>query len=155
MPLHKEKKQSLALKTLSIFIALTLSYSALSTEVYKWTDEHGNTHYSDKKPNKSKHESLDVYSGKTSATRKDIYKQTKDLDSMAQTAAEEQKKADEEAAQKQQLEKQCQTIRDNLKTISETSRIRVMQDGEARYLSAKEIANRKQQHEQQLKDFCQ
>ncbi len=150
------KPRTLAQKILIITSLTLITSSTLAAEVYKWTDASGNIHYSDKKPNNSKHESLKVFSGSASSSRRNVYDQAKELDTKAETAKKRKEELEKSAAQKQKLEKQCQTIRDNLRTISESGRIKVqLENGETKFLSPEEIASRKQKHQQQLKDFCQ
>ncbi len=137
-----------------LFSCFAMSNHGLSAEVFKWVDEYGNTHYSDKKPDKQNHQSLKVYSGQTSAARNDIYEQVDTLEKTEQSLAEQKKEAEKTAKEKAQKDQQCKTIRENLKIISESARIKVDENGEKRYLSPDELNEKKASYQDMLKKYC-
>lgn len=132
------------------------SSSVLADKVFQWTDESGVTHYSDKQPTGQSVKTLNVRSSKTTAPSKqakkpDLYEKAKRLqqDRDAQRAAEEQQKDDAEFSQANS--QMCTTINENLRKMAESSRVKVMENGEFRYLSPEEISARKSEY-QSLRD---
>lgn len=144
------------LKLLKILLLLSISLNttfAVSAEVYKWIDQDGNTHYSDKKPHNTDSTSIKIKNSKNKQQAK-TEKSAKPLDEKAARAAQAQQAEVMDEARQKEIKEKCATIRANLKIIAETSRIRVVEDGNTRYLSPEEIAAKKSRHEQQIKEFC-
>ncbi len=140
---------------LCAFIAITSFASHTSSaEVYKWVDEHGNTHYTDKKPHNTEAKSIRIQSSKTSQ-RSSAQQQAQAIDEKAARAIQAQQEIAQEDARNKEIEAKCATIRENLKVINETSRIRLVEDGKTRYLTAEEISAKKARHEEQVQEFCQ
>lgn len=143
------------LATLAIAALALISAGGHAGQVYKWTDEAGQVHYSDKKPNNVDSKSLKVKGGKQTQDRTDPKEKSQALDESKQEQLE--KKAEELQAKNKQQEKdsRCEAIRNNLKTIEENSRVRIEENGQLRYLTEEEITNKKAQFQKQLSEFCQ
>ena len=150
-PRHFSKR---LLQLCIVFAISTCSGLAISAEVYKWADSNGNIHYSDKKPNNTTSESIKIQNA-SSSQRASVQSQAKALDEKAARAMQAKQDAALEDARKKEIEDKCATIRENLKIIAETSRIRVLEDGTPRYLNPEEIEAKKARHEEQIKEFCQ
>lgn len=137
-------------------IALTAPALASAQSVYRWQDENGVVHFGDREPPGRSSERVSVKTGKSSgdAGRPSAQEQVQALDeSQAERERREKETAVEEARRKQR-EARCQAAQANLQAINSNARIRVEEDGEQRYLSPEEIAEKKQQFEQMIEESC-
>lgn len=143
------------IKTLVVSAALILSSNlAISGQVYKWTDENGQIHYSDKQPNNVDSKKLKVSGGKQTSSRESAQDKNAALEERKQKQLEKQAEALQASNRQQEIDRKCQAIRDNLKKIEENTRIRIQKDGETRYLTTEEIEERKQRYAEQLANNC-
>lgn len=139
----------------SIIMALGLGSAQVLAEIYKWTDEAGNVHYSDKKPAQEKFDEMRVSTGKGSPGTQ------QSASAPADETSEKEKELQEKAAALQGKEsseaksKQCESIRSNLAKIENNPRVRINDGGEMRYLTPEEIEDKKAQYQKMLSDFCQ
>jgi len=140
---------------MAFLIALALSPAqALADKVFKWTDDAGNIHYSDIQPNNVDAENLKISGGKPSSSRGSVQEKAQNL-SEKKNAELEQKAADLQAGtEKRENDAQCVAIRENLKKIRDSSRVKVSENGELRYLNPEEIAERKQNYQDMLDEHC-
>jgi len=148
---YPTKKLSIILIVFSLLLAAP---SFAASDVYKWTDDDGNIHYSDKKPNNIESKSLKIKAGKTDGSRRSAQEQAKTLneqETQKLAAQAEKLKGD---TLKRENDARCQAIRDNLKKIAENSRIKINDNGELRYLTPEEINTKTKQYQQTLKDKC-
>lgn len=122
---------------------------AMAQSVYKWTDENGVTHFGDRKPTGKQSESVSIRTGKQSvvdtASPQEKVQQITDRDT--ESAQSEKASAVEQAKQKQRAAN-CETARSNLAMIKSGGRIRVEENGEQRYLTPEEIAQKREQFEE-------
>lgn len=140
---------------LFVFFAITSSVSIFaSAEVYKWVDKNGNTHYSDRKPKNTQSQSIHIKKHSPSI-QNDVQSQAKALDEKEASELQAKQVATEDEARKKEIEEKCAKIRKNLKVIAESSRIRIVENGEVRYLSPEEVAKKKAHHQAQIAEFCQ
>lgn len=144
-------------RTLFFAMAIALASGAVSAgSVYKWTDDQGVTHFGDRQPAGKQAESINIRTGGSSGGEKRSSPQERLEQLQGQQAEQaEQKKlsAVEEARQKQRAAN-CETARSNLNILSSTSRIRVEEDGEQRYLSPEEIEEKRQQFQEIADKNC-
>lgn len=136
----------------SLLLTLSLTSPLTSAEgVYKWTDEAGVIHYSDKKPNDVDAKNLKIRGHKTpsSAVSDAAMEQQKS------TQLEAKAQALQESTAARENDAQCQAIRDNLKKIQENSRVKINDNGELRYLSPEEIEEKKNGYQDMLDKHCQ
>jgi len=140
--------------TLITLLAITLTPLACQAEVYKWTDNNGNTHYSDLKPNEISSEKLNIKTNKPNETRTSPQNASQMLDEKKSKELQAQAKRLSSETQEKELNTQCENIRNNLKTLQENSRIKVNENGKIRYLNPTEIEDKKQNYIQQLNDQC-
>jgi len=122
--------------------------------VYKWVDDNGEVHYSDRKPNNISTESLRIRTQKNLQPRKDPIEQAASLDEKQNTALEAKARKLQGESKKRELDAQCLAIKNNLKTLMEKSRIRIEEEGKLRYLSPDEINNKKAAYQEQIEEFC-
>ncbi|MBN1378845.1 MAG: DUF4124 domain-containing protein [Gammaproteobacteria bacterium] len=101
-------------------LMLSLSSSSLCAEVYKWTDENGQTHYSDipqdQPSNKiTVNEKPESSSEPSDADRRDYQKRV--LDSFAQERQQKQQKKEEQEKKQAEQRKQCEQARKRLSDV--------------------------------------
>lgn len=125
-----------------------------SADIYKWTDENGNTHYSDIKPNQTKSETLKIKTGTGNKAAQNPQEASQKLDELNQTELESKAQRLKENTQKRELDAKCEAIRNNLRTIEENSRIKITENNETRFLTQEEIAEKKAKFQQDLQEFC-
>ena len=145
------------------FLALVLALGFLSGPVYaaksyyKWVDEDGVTHYTERKPNGQNSEAISVSTG---LPRDDngqpiqLEDQTGDQGAEGtQTAAAGSDAAEDPNANKDP--ERCEVAKKNLKIITENNRIREKDEkGNFRFLNPDEIDERKKAAEQAIKESC-
>lgn len=146
------------IQRLIVLALFTLMAPAMASaeSVYRWTDENGVVHFGDREPVGKSSEKVSVKTGKPSgdAERPSAQEQVQALDeSRAERQRREQETAVEEARRKQR-EARCQTAQANLQAINSNARIRIEEDGEQRYLTPEEIAEKKQQFEEIVEESC-
>lgn len=134
-------------------VLLCLS-TQISAEIYKWTDENGNTHYSDIKPNQANSETLKIKTGTSSKETRSPQEASKELTERNQAALESKAEKLQKETQKRELEAHCEAIRSNLKTMEENSRIKITENNETRYLTPEEISEKKAKYQQDLQELC-
>lgn len=148
--------------------ALCSAPSAMAGSVYKWTDENGVTHYSDKKPSKdaekmkvgttaSKPANQESQSGEGDGayTVKPELQSQIDALEKKQQIDEVQSKIDAETTEAMNKKQaRCEALRGNMKTIQENARIQVEEEGERRYLTAEEIVEKRAKIATDLQENC-
>ncbi|HTN32839.1 MAG TPA: DUF4124 domain-containing protein [Marinobacter sp.] len=141
---------------LSLLIAVVPG-TALSASVYKWTDDKGVTHFGDHQPTGMSAEKVNVRSGtssKASDGRQSPQERLGELQEQQEGQAEERRETAVQEANRKQREANCETARSNLKVIDSNARIRVEENGEQRYLSPEEIAEKRVKFEEIAEQNC-
>ena len=143
-------------KIAPLFFVTSLMFSAPNhaENVYKWVDEEGRIHYSDIKPNKNNVEEFKVRGNKNTSKGESVFEKTADLDARKQEELENKAEALQANTERRQQDARCQAIRDNLKKMNENSRIKIMENGETRFLSPEEIDERKNSYQEMLESSC-
>ena len=143
-------------KIAPLFFVTSLLFSAPNhaENVYKWVDEEGRIHYSDIKPNKNNVEEFKVRGNKNTSKGESVFEKTVDLDARKQEELENKAEALQANTERRQQDARCQAIRDNLKKMNENSRIKIMENGETRFLSPEEIDERKNSYQEMLESSC-
>ena len=155
MTAMRNRTQS-SLLTALIAAIFFISAPAFAEKVYKWVDEAGNIHYSDIKPNAQNVEDVKVRGSSSSASGgSDVLGKANAIDE--QKSAELEKKAAEmqEETKKRETQAQCQAIQDNLNKMRDSSRVKVSENGELRYLTPEEIAERRKSYQEMYKAHCE
>ena len=148
-----------SIKNIKVFIFFIFSSyyvltSTLNAEVYKWVDENGKVHFSDKKL-KSSAEKIEVKNNKPSIqpsqqqnTSNQAIKKQKYLDFLKSEREEKKEKKQKKQRQLAKQKRRCTTLKDQLKSYEENRALWYELDeetGERQYLSEealqKEIAN--------------
>ena len=143
-------------KIAPLFFVTSLLFSAPNhaENVYKWVDEEGRIHYSDIKPNKNNVEEFKVRGNKNTSKGASVFEKTADLDARKLEELENKAEALQANTERRQQDARCQAIRDNLKKMNENSRIKIMENGETRFLSPEEIEERKNSYQEMLESSC-
>lgn len=145
-------------KILSLTLLLAFApVIAMGASVYKWTDENGVTHFGDRQPTGSKAERVNVRSGTSSNASENRQSPQKRLQNMQEQEAGEAQQRQEtavEQARRKQREANCETARTNLDVIGRNARIRVEENGEQRYLSEEEIAEKRAEFQRIAEENC-
>jgi hypothetical protein len=125
--------------------------------VYKWTDDEGVIHYGDRKPNDRNTERVDIRVGKVKDSQAPALtprEKIEALDERKKNEREQQKKIAREEAREKQRQANCETARDNLSMIDSNARIRVVEDGERRFLSPEEIQEQRARFQEIADTSC-
>ena len=148
-------------KTMIMFTTAALAFSgtALSGEIYKWTDEDGNVHYEDR-PTGDEQAELVAFSSNTdsSAVRASI--DARRANEAARADARSKRDEDDQAVAEKQLAaaervKKCQDSRARMETYL-TSR-RLYKEGEAGervYLDDSQIMEARSEAQEDIQKYC-
>ncbi|WP_417568302.1 DUF4124 domain-containing protein [Marinobacter sp.] len=142
--------------TLTLLLAVVPGI-AMSASVYKWTDENGVTHFGDRQPTGAKSERVNVRSGTSSnasGNRQSPQERLQNMQEQQAGEAEQRQETAVEEARRKQREANCATARSNLDVIDRNARIRVEDNGEQRYLSQEEIAEKRTEFERIAEENC-
>lgn len=151
-------------KTVTGAVALTLlSTAAFSQQarVYKWVDETGTTHFTDRPPNNATVQETNVRYRRTdkAAVQASLNRQA-ELNQVAQTRLDQQaEEASEAEAQRRESQAQraklCQQARDRVKRYETAHRLyRPMPDGEREYLSDAELDSERADARRAISEWC-
>ena len=145
-------------KTLTLTLLLAVVPGiAMSASVYKWTDENGVTHFGDRQPTGAKAERVNVRSGTSSdaaGNRQSPQQRLQNMQEQQAGEAEQRQETAAEEARRKQREANCATAQSNLDVIDRNARIRVEDNGEQRYLSEAEIAEKRAEFERIAEENC-
>ena len=137
---------------LSLLISTAvLSTTAQAAGMYKWTDEQGNVHYSQQRPQGKQYEKMKVDKAPRSSgtTTTPSYSSqpsaTDDLGSRAVT--------DEVAKNLDIRKKNCEAAKNNLKTFQVYRRVKG-EDGKIRVVSPEERKKGMETAKEQIREFC-
>lgn len=142
-------------------------------KIYKWTDENGTVHYGERAPHKqarevkirkgplapapatSTEERDDTVQAQGAEKEEEKDARTRFLEDAARSR-EEKKKAAERAAREQALkESNCSAARKNLASLNQGGpRFEITEDGERKYFDEARTAQKRQQAEQDVADWC-
>tara|TARA_B110000495_G_C22755482_1_gene442509 strand:+ start:231 stop:710 length:480 start_codon:yes stop_codon:yes gene_type:complete len=123
-------------------LLITFTSAALASEVFKWVDEEGITHYDERAPKDNDYSLIKTYgevpSGSEEAKQRlEQQRADKQAGAAKSITYAEQKKASDEAAKVRA--ENCKGAQKNLTIIQENARVRILgDDGKLRYLSEDE-----------------
>lgn len=142
-----------------LIFSVMLAGSAFAGEIYKWTDEDGNVHYTDK-PISSESEHLNIQSRNTSTETIDAElqavqeQQAKLNETKAAAAVEEQKDADLSAKADERAEK-CSMYRERMTKFVQSRRLyREDENGERVYLDEDQTEAARENVVQKVEEYC-
>ena len=151
-------KQLLAV---ALTLALTAAGTAMAGQVYKWTDEEGNVHFSDTPVDKDA-ERVAIQSRRTNSERVQASVQAR-ADAAAKVAEEEAAAeaanpgptAEELQARAEERAQKCNTYRERLTRFVQSRRIyREDENGERVYLSEDEMQEAREEVENLVQKYC-
>ncbi len=136
-----------------------LSLPASAGQVYKWTDENGQTHYSENPPPSSAKQSstLQVKTKLPEGTAEAMEARNKALAEREKAAKDKAKAAaaNTPAGAKAQNAERCQQLKNNLKTLTDYGRVRISDEkGENRVMSDEEKQQKMAETQKQIKEDC-
>lgn len=135
-------------------LLLTLSVSAMASQVYKWVDDKGVTHFGTQPPQGQPATQINT---KVPQIRSVAPTSTPSTDSAsdAQKAIDEKVKQDV-AAKEDERKKYCEQVRTSLSQLKNNPRIRVTEEnGEVRRIDENERQTRIQEAEKAIQEHCQ
>ena len=143
----------------ALMLAVTAAGTAVAGDIYKWTDEEGNVHFSDR-PTGEAPERLAIQSRPTDPARVQAMVRTR-ADAAAK-AAEEEAAATPEGPSPEELRAQaderaqkCSTYKAQLQKYVTSRRLyREDESGERVYLEEEEMQAVRERVENQVQEFC-
>jgi len=156
--MHKRTGMNKQILTLAVCIMAIPVFATAQQSVYKWTDEDGVPHFGDRQPTGKQAESISIRTGRPSGSdasgpMSPQQRVQQMNEQQAENAQSRQLSAVEEARQKQRAAN-CETARNNLSLIRSGSRIKMEENGEERYLTPEEIAEKRAQFEEIAENNC-
>ena len=139
--------------------AAALAPAALA-QLYKYVDKDGKTVYSDTPPASADSKQINVPVSRPTdappaAAPKSAVERDKDLEKGRKSAADKQKKSDEEAARLAQNELRCTQLKSNYETYSQGGRIQKTNDkGEREIMSDAEIDSARERTRREMEEAC-
>lgn len=124
-------------------LLLALSATAMASQVYKWVDAQGVTHFGSQPPQDQSATSINTSAAPPKATEQEP-EPAPTFESIAdpEQAAFDKKAKEEVAAKEAERKKYCENVRTNLAQLENNPRIRVEENGEVRRLSEEERQQR-------------
>ena len=130
--------------------------------MYRWVDANGNVVYSDQPPPPDAREARALKGPKATTSDDDdtdvdtAYEdQEEEFQRRRAKAAEDQTKAEQEAALAEERKRNCEMARSNLQTLTAETRItRRNAQGETVYLSDEQIARERAQAQKSVEEWC-
>lgn len=146
------------MKVLVLVAGFIMAISA-SAEVYRWTDENGKVHFSDKPRHGGATEKVEVKVPQNSYGGSDVLERQRDLlDRYDQEARQEAKQQRKDAIEEQRQERQqasCNSYRDYWKRIQRGGPMyKLNGNGERVYYSEEERAKRIEFHRKRMEKVC-
>ncbi len=138
--------------------AAALAPAALA-QLYKYVDKDGRTVYSDTPPASTDSKQINVPGGRPTdappAAPKSAVERDKDLEKGRKSAADKQKKGDEEAARLAQNELRCTQLKGNYEMYSQGGKIQKTNDkGEREIMSDAEIDSARERTRREMEEAC-
>ena len=128
---------------------------AISAEIYRWTDESGNTHYSENPPQGVDAKPMNIQTRSPEPGNKtDSQPQDGTGTDNNDKSGTEGDERDSEAVAEAKREN-CKAAREALKMLEENARVQVEEDGERRYLSPEEMEAERQRYEEIRDENCE
>ena len=144
--------------TATLILSVALASAATASEIYKWTDEDGNVHYTDTPVNESS-ERLDIASRSTDTDQVRAQTQARlDRQSAAAEAAANAPAGpspEELRAEKKERAEKCSMYQARLTKFTQSRRLyREDESGEREYLDEAETQKTRDKAEEQVREYC-
>ena len=137
-------------------LLLAMSATAMASQVYKWVDEKGVTHFSAQPPQGQQATSVNTATPQPKPAPAEASKAAPTFESIAdpEHTAIDEKVKQEVAAKEAERKKYCADVRTNLAQLENNPRVRVEVDGEIRRLSEEERQTRITEAQKSISDNC-
>lgn len=144
--------------TATLILSVALGSAATAAEIYKWTDEDGNVHYTDK-PIDQTSERLNIASNATdnesvqAQTQARLNRQSEAAEAVAN--APKGPSAEEQRAEARQRADKCAMYQARLTKFTQSRRLyREDEDGERVYLDEADTQKTRDKTEEQVREYC-
>jgi hypothetical protein len=134
-------------------LLLALSASAMASQVYKWVDAQGVTHFGAQPPQGQQATTINTATP-PAKTAEPAATPTLESSADPEQAAIDEKVKQEIATQEAERKKYCQSVRTNLAQLENNPRVRVEVDGEVRRLNEEERQQRISEAKQAIAKNC-
>lgn len=134
-------------------LLLALSASAMASQVYKWVDAQGVTHFGAQPPQGQQATTINTATP-PAKTAEPAATPTFESSADPEQAAIDEKVKQEIATQEAERKKYCQSVRTNLAQLENNPRVRVEVDGEVRRLNEEERQQRISEAKQAIAKNC-
>ena len=134
-------------------LLLALSASVMASQVYKWVDAQGVTHFGAQPPQGQQATTINTATPPPK-TAEPAATPTFESSADPEQAAIDEKVKQEIATQEAERKKYCQTVRTNLAQLENNPRVRVEVDGEVRRLNEEERQQRISEAKQAIAKNC-
>jgi len=147
-------------KVLGAFLAMALCLPLHAAKIYKWQDERGSWHYSEKPPLEENAEVIKIKSAHAADTEpntEETANTAKSTEVIDEKAKEPLKKSQEVlAAEQARKTENCDKAKKNLDTLTYRSKVLIDDEerGEQRYLDEKEHEEWMDKSRKQVEEFC-
>ena len=134
-------------------LLLALSASAMASQVYKWVDAQGVTHFGAQPPQGQQATTINTATPPPK-TAEPAATPTFESSADPEQAAIDEKVKQEIATQEAERKKYCETVRTNLAQLENNPRVRMEVDGEVRRLNEEERQQRISEAKQAITKNC-
>lgn len=141
------------IRTLLMGACLIFASTAATAEVFKWTDDQGNIHFGDRRPDNRESEQVNVRVGKATSAEP-AAPETALPETANVEAKENSSEGNTDGLTDEQRRSNCEIAQGNLETIETNSRIRITENGEQRYLTPEEIETKRKEMEDLATESC-
>ena len=137
-------------------LLLAMSATAMASQVYKWVDAQGVTHFSAQPPQGQDATSVNTAAPPPKPAVAEEKKAAPTFESIAdpEQAAIDEKVKQDIAAKEVERKKYCEDVRTNLAQLQNNPRVRVDVDGEVRRLSEEERQSRISEAQKAIAENC-
>ena len=137
---------------------LSLLFAASShAGLYKWTDDKGQIHYSDRQPDKEKAQTLNPKTSLPSGVDKEksaLDKQVEEMNKRLEEEKQQQEEAEKIAKEKELRKKRCQTLRDNMQVMLTKNRVSKIVDGKRVVMPYEERVEKMEKMRKEIEEAC-
>ena len=134
-------------------LLLALSTTAMASQVYKWVDAQGVTHFGAQPPQGQQATTVNTAAPPPKPAEQQPAPTFESISDPEQAAINEKVKQ-EVAAKEAERKKYCESVRTNLAQLENNPRVRVEMEGEVRRLTEEERQQRISEAKQSIADNC-
>jgi hypothetical protein len=134
-------------------LLLALSATAMASQVYKWVDAQGVTHFGAQPPQGQQATSINTAAPQPKPAEPEATT-TFENETDPEQEAIDRKVKQQVAAQEAERKKYCESVRTNLAQLENNPRVRVETDGEVRRLTEEERQQRIGEAQKAIADNC-